>query len=284
MVLFHARGEVRTGAYVELRNISKTFSGRKTKVHALDDVSLDILAQEFMVLVGPSGCGKSTLLRIIGGLISHDKGGQVHINGELINPKKMPDYGIIFQVPILLPWLTVMDNILYPLRITGKHIPPRDHQNIAHGLVTLTGLAGFENSYPWELSGGMQQRVALCRSLILDPPLLVMDEPFGALDLLTRERMTYELQKIWLERRKTVLFVTHSVEEAAFLGDRVAVMSERPGRIIDVLDIDIPRPRSFSTKRNTRFIELMERLRELLGVADQDAGSEYEAGKTMRSK
>lgn len=253
------------GAYVEVRNVTKTFTGGKTEVHALDSISLDVFSQEFMVLAGPSGCGKSTLLRIVGGLISPDEGGQVRINREVIHSQNMPDYGMVFQIPVLLPWLTAKGNVLYPLRITKK-ARPGDPGKIAQDLMNLTGLAGFEDSYPWELSGGMQQRVALCRSLILDPPLLIMDEPFGALDALTRERMTYELQRIWLETKKTVLFVTHSIEEAAFLGDRVAVMSERPGRIIKTLEIDIPRPRSLSTKTTPRFLELTRSLRELLVV------------------
>ena len=226
---------------------------------ALDKVALTIGRTEFVALVGPSGCGKSTLLRILAGLIK-PSAGTVRIDGAaLVEPRERT--GIVFQAATLLPWANVLDNILFPLRVTGKPVTEAMHAR-ARELIEVAGLEGFEQRAPRELSGGMQQRVAICRALLNDPDLLLMDEPFGALDALTREEMTLELLRIWAARPKTVVFVTHSIAEAVLLADRVVVMSARPGRIADVIDIELPRPRSFAMAGLPAFNAASERIRE----------------------
>jgi NitT/TauT family transport system ATP-binding protein len=229
-------------------------------VEALAGIDLKADAGEFVTLVGPSGCGKTTLLRVLAGLAPPTEG-RLQINGRsLSGPTR--DVGIVFQVPALMAWRSVLDNIL--LQVEIRHLPDAEYRPRALDLIKLVGLAGFESRYPYQLSGGMQQRVAICRALIHEPSLLLMDEPFGALDALTRESMNLELQRIWLERRKTVLFITHSISEAVFLSDRVSVMSARPGRILDTVDIAIPRPRDVKTLQTPRFVDLVGRVREML--------------------
>src|SRR5919108_3364649 len=222
---------------IEIRGIGKAYRSRHGDVvQALTDVSLEVRDKEFVSLVGPSGCGKSTLLKLVAGLVPPTRG-EIVIQGQPVR-EPFPDVGFVFQSAVLLPWRTVLDNVLFSIEMLGQ--PREQHRGRALALIELACLAGFERKYPWELSGGMQQRVALCRALVHDPSLLLMDEPFGALDAMTREEMGLELLRIWGERRKTVVFVTHSIPEAILLADRVAVMTPRPGRIVDVLSIDLP--------------------------------------------
>jgi NitT/TauT family transport system ATP-binding protein len=227
---------------ISLVGVSQVFRSRdRARVVALEDVSLEVSANQFVCIVGPSGCGKSTLLRLVAGLAMPTRG-RISIGGQpVVGPRE--EIGIVFQKPTLLPWATVIENVLLPLKLMGRPTEtPRDH---AMELLRMVGLAGFEGRLPGELSGGMQQRVAICRALIHDPAVLLMDEPFGALDALTREEMTLELLRLWTERRKTILFVTHSITEAVLLSDKVVVMSTRPGRIVESLEVNVPRPRSF---------------------------------------
>ena len=228
-------------ALIELEGVSKTYATISGDgVHALDRVSLDIRAGEFVCVVGPSGCGKSTLLRLLAGLDSYEQG-HLAMDGEtIVGPS--PRVGVVFQAANLLPWLNVRENVRLPLRVGGHHTPADDRID---ALLEMTGLSDFSQRYPYELSGGMQQRAGICRALARDPEVLLMDEPFGALDALTRERMNLELQRIWQANRKTILLITHSISEAIFLADRVIVMSARPGHIMKELSVNIPRPRSF---------------------------------------
>ena len=244
------------------------FSADGGRTVALDDVSLNIGENEFITLVGPSGCGKSTLLRILAGLIKPSSG-QVQVAGQALSEPRERT-GIVFQAATLLPWANVLENILFPVRVTGKPVTAA-LSAVAHELIKVAGLAGFETRAPRELSGGMQQRVAICRALLNDPDLLLMDEPFGALDALTREEMTLELLRIWAVRPKTVVFVTHSIPEAVLLADRVVVMSARPGRIADVLEIDLPRPRRFAMAALPAFNEATERIRGQIFRRDEAA-------------
>ncbi|HEU5093994.1 MAG TPA: ABC transporter ATP-binding protein [Reyranella sp.] len=244
-----------------LDHVTRVFNSRDgDRVVALEDVSVSIRANEFVTLVGPSGCGKSTLLRIVAGLIL-PTAGIASVGGVPIREPRS-ETGIVFQAPTLLPWASVMDNVLFPLRM--MHRIDSTSADKAAALIKLVGLSGFERKSPQELSGGMQQRVAICRSLIHDPDILLMDEPFGALDALTREEMTMELLRIWSERPKTVLFVTHSITEAVILADRVMVMSPRPGRIVEIIDVKAPRPRSFQLEDNAAFHDASRRIRELI--------------------
>ena len=254
---------------ISLNRVTRVFNSRDgDQVTALQDVSLEIGRNEFITLVGPSGCGKSTLLRIVAGLIL-PTAGRASIGGEEITEPRA-ETGIVFQAPTLLPWASVLDNVLFPLRM--MHRIDSGSTDKAMALLKLVGLNGFESKSPRELSGGMQQRVAICRALVHDPDILLMDEPFGALDALTREEMTMELLRIWGERdlareaRKTVLFVTHSIPEAVFLSDRVVVMSPRPGRIAADLRIDLPRPRTVELRASEAFGRLnLEIFRTLTG-------------------
>ncbi|MEI8276369.1 MAG: ABC transporter ATP-binding protein [Hyphomicrobiales bacterium] len=231
-------------------------------VLALDNVDLTVRDGEFVCLVGPSGCGKTTLLRLLAGLDTADAGTS-SLAGKTLNGPS-PEVGVVFQQSNLLPWFTVLQNVMLPLRVGGSS---RDAGKIAeiHKLLEIAGLKGFENKYPYELSGGMQQRAAIVRALARDPKLLLMDEPFGALDALTRERMNAELQRIWLASKKTVVLITHSIDEAIFLGDRVVVMSPRPGRIVRDLVVDVPRPRiAAETFGSPSHVALAREIRMLL--------------------
>ena len=226
---------------IAIDQLSKTYvSDSGAAVHALSRISLDIKPGEFVCVVGPSGCGKSTLLRLLAGLDGYSDG-RLLLDGEAVaGPSRK--VGVVFQAANLLPWMTVRDNVRLPLRVGGKHAPAADR---IERLLAVTGLGEFGDKYPYELSGGMQQRAGICRALARDPEILLMDEPFGALDALTRERLNLELQRIWQENRKTILLITHSISEAIFLADRVIVMSARPGRILADLHVPIPRPRTF---------------------------------------
>jgi NitT/TauT family transport system ATP-binding protein len=246
---------------VQIRGVSKTFGFGTVQVQALKDINLEIKAEEFVAIVGASGCGKSTMLRLVGGLSAPTRG-EIQI-GEKVISGPGPGIGIVFQTPVLLPWRSVEQNVQLPLDIQGLGKRPERVQE----LLDLTGLQGFERSRPFELSGGMQQRVALCRALVTDPSLLLMDEPFGALDALTREQMNLELQRIWMETRKTVLLITHSITEAVLLADRIVVMTPRPGRIQEIIEVDLPRPRDFSMIREPAFYNACERIRVLMNAA-----------------
>ena len=225
---------------IRLSGVSRSFATKSGAVEALRDINLEVGDGEFVAVLGRSGCGKSTMLRIIAGLLPAG-GGEVRIDGEPVNRPRR-DVSMMFQRPALLPWSTVLDNVLLPVKIYGWR--PAAHRARANELLELTGLAGFERKMPHELSGGMQQRVALCRSLITNPRVMLMDEPFSALDALTREELAGELQKLHMENNATTVFVTHSIDEAVLLADRVVVLSPRPGRIREILEIKIPRPRT----------------------------------------
>ena len=254
--------------FISVENVSKRYQTRSgTRVAALEHVSLEIHADEFLTIVGPSGCGKSTLLKLLGGLLGPTEG-TIRVRGTLLEGPS-PDVGMVFQSPVLLPWRSVLDNVLFPIEILRR--PRREYRLEAERLIALVGLKGFERSVPRELSGGMQQRVSICRALIHDPPLLLMDEPFGALDAMTREDMGMELLRVWSERRKTVVFVTHSIPEAILLADRVAVMTPRPGRIVDVLPIDLPRPRSIKMEFSREFQKYAEAVRAAIVPLRDDA-------------
>jgi NitT/TauT family transport system ATP-binding protein len=252
---------------VELEGVKKTFGGGTT---ALMDIDLEIGEREFISLIGPSGCGKSTLLRIIGDLIE-PSAGAVRVNGKPARQARADhDYGIIFQDAVLYDWRTVARNIALPLELAGWD-RRRRAQRIEE-MLALVELQAFADHHPWQLSGGMQQRVSIARALSFDPALLLMDEPFGALDEMTRERLNAELLRIWDASGSTIVFVTHSIAEAVFLSTRVVVMSARPGRISDVIPVDLPQPRTAATREETRFFELVTRVREALHL-----GSDAEA-------
>ncbi|MCC6778885.1 MAG: ABC transporter ATP-binding protein [Hyphomicrobiales bacterium] len=243
------------------RGLTKSYETRdRQKVLALASVDLTMQTGEFLTVVGPSGCGKSTLLKILGGLIPRTSG-EAMLNGSPIVGTRR-DVGVVFQSPTLLPWRTVLDNVLLPVDVLNHD--RRQGARRARALIDMVGLSGFERKYPNELSGGMQQRVAISRALVHEPALLLMDEPFGALDALTRESMNTELQRIWMETRRTVFLITHSITEAVFLGDRVAVMTPRPGRLAEIIPIDIPRPRTLDVMTSTTFGLYVNRIRELL--------------------
>ncbi|MEM0383872.1 MAG: ABC transporter ATP-binding protein [Candidatus Caldarchaeum sp.] len=248
---------------ISVRNVSKVFKTLTgADVVALKDVSFDVEEGEFIAIVGPSGCGKSTLLRIVAGLVP-SSGGEILIEGRRVDgPAK--GVGMVFQTPVLMPWKKVVENIVFPLQIMGRNSEVND-SNLSR-LMRLLGLEGFENAYPFELSGGMQSRVSIGRALITSPKILLMDEPFGALDALTREKMGLELLNIWREYRNTVLFVTHDVAEAVFLADRVVVMSARPGRIKNIVRIELERPRDLAIKSSQHFAEYTLNVRRDLGL------------------
>jgi NitT/TauT family transport system ATP-binding protein len=245
---------------VILKGVSKEFGTGGVK--ALQGIDLEIGEREFISLIGPSGCGKSTLLRIIGDLI-HPSTGDVVVNGKTAHQARADrDYGIVFQDAVLFDWRTVAKNIGLPLEMMGWDRRRRSQR--VKEMVDLVELTGFEGHHPWQLSGGMQQRVSIARALSFDPPLLLMDEPFGALDEMTRERLNLELLRIWEASGSTVVFVTHSISEAVFLSTRVVVMSARPGRIVGVVDVDLPQPRTSETREDPGFAELVREVRRLL--------------------
>jgi len=255
-------------AAISLDKVTKfyeTFKG--DRIEALTDVSLDIGESEFVTLVGPSGCGKSTLLKIISGLLPHTDG-TVMINGQHVTGPTR-DIGFVFQRAVLLPWKTVLGNVLLPFETEGKITA--EHKENAMELLAMTGLKGFEHRYPTELSGGMQQRVSIARALVYDPALLLMDEPFGALDALTRDQMNVSLLDIWAKRKKTIVFVTHSISEAVFLADKVVVMTRRPAKIADVIKVDLERPRRLEMIESDAFGKYSRQVRKLLDEGEGDA-------------
>ena len=260
---------------VSVKDVSKVFG--KGGVVALQGIDLDVERGDFVSLIGPSGCGKSTLLRIIGDLVQPSTG-DVVVNGKPAErARRDRDYGIVFQAPVLFDWRTVAKNIALPLEMQ-RWDRARRQARVAE-MVELVELAGFEKHFPWQLSGGMQQRVSIARALAFSPPLLLMDEPFGALDEMTRERLNLELLRIWSDTSSTVIFVTHSISEAVFLSTRVAVMSPRPGRISALVDIDLPQPRTAETREHPRFFELVTEVREALHATGADEVEEQLAAE-----
>ncbi len=252
---------------VSISGMTKTFP--KGNVTALQEIDLQIEAGEFVSLIGPSGCGKSTLLRVIGDLIQ-PTAGTVEVNGKPAHQARLDhDYGIVFQDSVLFDWRTVAKNISLPLEMLGWDRGKRKER--VEEMLRLVELQGFGDHHPWQLSGGMQMRVAIARALAFEPSLLLMDEPFGALDEMTRERLNIELLEIWRRMSSTVVFVTHSISEAVFLSTRVVVMSARPGRIAGIVDIDLPQPRTVDTREQPRFFELVTAVRELLRGVGADA-------------
>lgn len=243
---------------IKIRRLSKSYNTEGGDVTAaLSMVDLDMEAGEFVVLVGPSGCGKTTLLKVLAGLVGEFRG-EVLLNGKPVT-KPPGEVGVVFQEPTLLPWRTILENILLPVELV--RLNKRIYRERALDLMAVTGLAGFENKYPKELSGGMRQRAGICRALLRDPKVLLMDEPFGSLDAMTREFLNEELQRIWLSSGKTILFVTHSIPEAVFLADKVVVMSPRPGRISEIIPIDLPRPRRLQDMAHENAGDLQARIR-----------------------
>jgi NitT/TauT family transport system ATP-binding protein len=247
------------GSFIHLAGVRKTYGEHL----AISDASFDVMPGELLSLVGPSGCGKSTLLKILAGLHPHD-GGELRIGSPShpFDPSK--DVGMVFQAPLLLKWRRILENVLLPAEILG--LPMAQSRSRARDLLALVGLAGNEAKYPYELSGGMQQRAAIARALIHDPKLVLMDEPFGALDALTREKMNLELLRIWKEAGKTIVFVTHGISEAVFLGTRVVVLTAGPARMADNFEVDLPHPRTLEMKTHEKFGEYTRRIDRLLGM------------------
>ena len=247
---------------VALRGVEKVFQTSEASTTALSGIDLDIQSGEFVSLIGPSGCGKSTLLRIIGDLTG-PTAGTVEVNGKpAAVARRDRDYGMVFQAPVLFDWRSIQANVELPLEITG--LSGTERRERAERMLDLVELGDFRRHHPWQLSGGMQQRAAIARALALEPRLLLMDEPFGALDEMTRERMNDELLRIWERTGTTIVFVTHSIPEAVFLSSRVVVMSARPGRITDLIEVDLPRPRTEESRESERYFELVTAVREAL--------------------
>jgi NitT/TauT family transport system ATP-binding protein len=248
-------------ALLSIRNLKKKFITRDGELEALGSVTFDVYPEEFVSIVGPSGCGKTTLLKIIAGLMEESEG-EIVVDKANFDPRR--EVGFVFQKALLLNWRRVLDNVLLPIEILKldrkKYVPK------AMELLALVGLEGFEKSYPNELSGGMQQRVSLARALIHDPKVILMDEPFGALDAITREKMNLELIRIWAESKKTVIFITHEIGEAVFLSDRVVVLSARPSRMVAAFDIELERPRTLEIRTSPRFGEYSLKVYQMLGI------------------
>lgn len=275
-----------SGPLIEVADVSKVFKVGNAEAVALDGAHLDIFEGEFVSLIGPSGCGKTTLMRLIADLLEPTSGA-ISVAGK--TPKQAREdreYGYVFQAPVLYDWRSVLANVMLPLEIMG--FSRSDRRARAEEMLKLVGLENFHRQYPWQLSGGMQQRVSIARALAFDPKLLLMDEPFGALDEITREAMNFELLRLWRQTGKTVVFVTHSIPEAVFLSTKIVVMSARPGRIVEVIDVDLPQPRSIETRESSLFFDLTTRVREALrgnyGANGQaaKAGGEPEAGGDAR--
>ena len=246
-------------AFIHLSGVSKSYG----KHLAISDATFDVMPGELVALVGPSGCGKSTLLKVLAGLYPHD-GGDVRIGTESHPFDPARDIGMVFQAPLLLKWRRILDNVILPAEILG--LPMGEARERGRALMDMVGLAGYEKKYPYELSGGMQQRAAIARALVHDPKLILMDEPFGALDALTREKMNLELLRIWKASGKTIVFVTHGISEAVFLGTRVVVLTAGPARMADNFEIDLPRPRTLDMKTHEKFGVYTRRIYKLLGM------------------
>jgi NitT/TauT family transport system ATP-binding protein len=244
--------------HIRLQNLGKVYDTEDGVVEACADVDLDIRQSEFVAIVGPSGCGKTTILKMVAGLVPYSSG-SIFVGGKKVE-RPQTDVGIVFQESILLDWRNVLENVM--LQVDIRRLERARYEPIARGLLEATGLNGFETRKPYELSGGMRQRVSICRALVHDPPLLLMDEPFGALDALTREQISMDIQRVWMDKRKTVLHITHSIPEAVLLADRVVVMSPRPGRIVEIIDIELPRPRRLD-KLPQAFNDYSGRIRDI---------------------
>jgi len=246
--------------FITIRNLRKVYPTKGGEVCAIQDVTFDVYRGEFITLVGPSGCGKTTLLKIISGLLPKTDGELIFSSEGNLGPER--EVGMVFQKPVLLKWRSIVDNVLLPVEIL--RLARQSYVAKAMELLRLVGLNGFEKNYPNELSGGMQQRASISRALIHDPQLLLMDEPFGALDALTREKMNLEILRIWQETQKTILFVTHGIQEAVFLADRVIVLSARPARMVAAIDVNLPRPRTMEIKAEKEFGKLCLEIYRLL--------------------
>jgi NitT/TauT family transport system ATP-binding protein len=244
--------------YIHLDGVSKVYETKSGLVEACADVNLEIGQSEFVAIVGASGCGKTTILKMVAGLVPYSSG-TITMGGRVVD-RPQTNVGIVFQEPVLLDWRNVLENVM--LQADIRRLDRARYEQVARHLLTTTGLAGFEDKKPYELSGGMRQRVSICRALVHDPPLLLMDEPFGALDALTREQISMDIQRVWMEERKTALHITHSIPEAVLLADRVVVMSPRPGRIVEIIDIDLPRPRRLD-RLPPEFNQYTDRIREI---------------------
>jgi len=251
---------------IEMRGVSKTYRTADGDVPSLRPIDFTVGEGEFVVVVGPSGCGKTTLLKMLAGLLQPTSG-EVLVEGKSIT-KPHGGVGVVFQTALLLPWRNVLSNVMMPVEVKG--LPRGKYEQRALDLLKMTGLHGFERKLPWQLSGGMQQRVSICRALVHDPKIVLMDEPFGALDAMTRERMNVELQRIQRETGKTVLLITHSIPEAVFLADRVMVMSARPGNIAAVYDVPLPRPRTLDVMADPVFVEMTQKVRKHFSDAHID--------------
>ena len=249
--------------FIHLAGVRKVYRARRSEFLAVSEVTFDVAAGELVALVGPSGCGKTTLLKILAGLHPHDAG-EVRIGSAAQPFDPSRDIGMVFQQPLLLKWRRILDNVMLPAEILG--LPLAQYRDRARDLLALVGLKGSEDKYPYELSGGMQQRAAIARALLHDPKLILMDEPFGALDALTREKMNLELLRIWQEAKKTIVFVTHGITEAVFLGTRVVVLSAGPARMADNFKVDLPHPRTLDIKTTEKFGEYSRRIYRLLGM------------------
>ncbi len=253
---------------LSIENLSVVYQSSRGSTPAVKDLSLNVEEGEFIAVLGPSGCGKSTLLQVAAGLLNASSGA-IKLGGEAIRgPRK--DVGIVFQAPTLLPWKNVLDNVMVPIQALG--LSTKEYLPRAQELLELVGLESFAKHYPKELSGGMQQRVGIARSLIHDPAVLLMDEPFAALDAMTRETMSLELQSLWLKTRKSVLFITHSIPEAVFLADRVIVLSSRPAQVVDIVDVNIPRAREMEVMGSAEFGHIANRLRSHFTHGGKTAG------------
>ncbi|RDJ26809.1 ABC transporter ATP-binding protein [Bosea caraganae] len=266
-----SRAPVRAG-HIVLSGVEKTFVRGLRKTQALNGVDFEIGEGEFVAVVGPSGCGKSTLLRLVSGLTA-PSAGSVHVGGEEVDgPRK--DTGIVFQKATLVDWRDILGNVMLQLELRGIEGP--EHRERARALLTAVGLGNFMDRYPRELSGGMQQRAAIARGLVHQPTILLMDEPFGALDALTREQMRLDLEGLWIRDRMTVFFITHSIDEAVLLADRVIVMTERPGTVDSVFEVDLPRPRGLAARKDPRFADLVDKITQIFltrGVLDEHRSS-----------
>jgi NitT/TauT family transport system ATP-binding protein len=255
-------------AFVHIRDLRKAYATRDGELLAVSQLSFDVFEGEFVTVVGPSGCGKTTLLKLLAGLLEPTAGTlRIGTSSAPFDPRR--DIGMVFQQAMLLKWRSIEDNVLLPVEIL--ELDREEYRGRARDLLGLVGLSGFENRYPYELSGGMQQRASISRALVHDPKLLLMDEPFGALDALTRERMNLELLRIWSERRKTVLFITHDIQEAVFLADRVIALSARPAAMVGSVEIDLPRPRSLRLRSDPRYGAYCSEIYRLLGIEEEVA-------------
>jgi len=244
--------------FIRLRGVGKTYDTKDGAVEACAGIDLDVRQSEFVAIVGPSGCGKTTILKMVAGLVPRSAG-EITVGGQRVE-RPQTDVGIVFQESILLDWRDVLSNVM--LQVDIRRMDRAAYEPVARHLLRSTGLEGFEHKKPYELSGGMRQRVSICRALVHDPPLLLMDEPFGALDALTREQISMDIQRVWMEKRKTAMHITHSIPEAVLLADRVVVMGPRPGRIVEILEIDLPRPRRLD-RLPQRFNDYAGRIRDI---------------------